>query len=389
MLPLIVITLIILAALTKSAQVPFSAWLPAAIAAPTPVSALVHSSTLVTAGVYLLIRFNEIIGCSKILFLIRLLTILLSGVGACFEQDAKKIVALSTLRQLGVIIFSLSIGLWELAFFHLLRHAFFKSLLFMCLGIYIHGRLNQQDIRGIGFQFASMPVVSGYFLASSLSLRGFPFLSGFYSKDSVIELFQFTYIGVLSYLLVLICVLRTIVYRIRLIQSLYLIESNSRLLVTDLGERILSLGPILPLFFISVVGGSLLYGRVVPVIIIGFSLGLKIFLLIFVVSLILLIITLSFKVLNLQRVYKIGGGQTGLGIMWFLGDLFSFLRTILIYRGTILRGVDQGWLEALGIQGIFALVKQYVGGLDLGLELSIGVYLYGGLVITLFIIIML
>jgi len=81
------------------------------MAAPTPVSALVHSSTLVTAGVYLLIRFNGVIGCSQALFLIRLLTMLLSGLGACFEQDAKKIVALSTLSQLGVIVFSLSMGL--------------------------------------------------------------------------------------------------------------------------------------------------------------------------------------------------------------------------------------------------------------------------------------
>jgi len=251
----VVIILIGLAAMTKSAQVPFSAWLPAAIAAPTPVSALVHSSTLVTAGVYLLIRFNEITGCSKILFLIRLLTMLLSGLGACLEQDAKKIVALSTLSQLGVIIFSLSIGLWEIAFFHLLRHALFKSLLFMCIGIYIHGMCNQQDLRGIGFQFNSMPVVSSYFLISSLSLRGFPFLSGFYSKDSIVELFQWEVIGVISYFLVLLCVLRTVLYRIRLIISLYRIEINSKVLVMEVGEHIVSLLPIF--FFVYVI----YYGR--------------------------------------------------------------------------------------------------------------------------------
>jgi len=234
------------------------------MAAPTPVSALVHSSTLVTAGVYLVLRFNEVIGYSKILFLIRLLTILLSGFGACFEQDAKKIIALSTLSQLGVIIFSLSLGLWEMAFFHLLSHALFKSLLFICMGIYIHGVLNQQDLRGIGFQYSSMPIVSSYFLISSLSLRGFPFLSGFYSKDSIIELFQSSFIGVVSYILVLICVLRTVVYRIRLIRRLFAIEINSRVLVLGLGEKLLSLAPIFTLFLVSIIGGSLLFISSVP-----------------------------------------------------------------------------------------------------------------------------
>jgi len=293
--------LIGLAALTKSAQVPFSAWLPAAIAAPTPVSALVHSSTLVTAGVYLLIRFNELIGYSKLLFFISLLTILLSGLGACLEQDAKKIVALSTLRQLGVIIFSLSMGLWEIAFFHLLSHALFKSLLFICIGLYIHGILNQQDLRGIGFQLYSIPVTSSYFLVSSLSLRGFPFLSGFYSKDSIIELFQSSFMGVLMYFVVTICVLRTVVYSIFLILNLYAAEISSRVLVLEVGERLLSLVPILMLYLVSVLGGSLLFNSIVPLFMVGFMFTLRVLVLFLVVSLLLLIIIIfllrsSFKI---------------------------------------------------------------------------------------------
>jgi len=265
------LALVVLAAITKSAQIPFSAWLPAAIAAPTPVSALVHSSTLVTAGVYLLIRFNELLGCSRVLFLIRLCTTLISGVGACLEQDGKKIIALSTLSQLGVIMFSLSLGLWEMAFFHLLRHAMFKSLLFICIGLYIHGRQNQQDLRGIGFQLGSAPLVASYFTVSSLSLIGFPFLSGFYSKDSVIELFEFTAMGGVSYLLVLFSLLLTVQYRIRLITNLYSAETNTRLLILSSGVGAVSLFSMVLLFILSVLGGSLIYSGFVPLILVRFS----------------------------------------------------------------------------------------------------------------------
>ena len=137
----IVGALVVLAAITKRAQIPFSAWLPAAMAAPTPVSALVQSSTLVTAGVYLLVRFRTAIEVSitqTVLLLLSRLTIFIAGLGANFEYDLKKIIALSTLRQLGVIIRILSLGNANLAFFHLLRHALFKALLFICAGVVIH-----------------------------------------------------------------------------------------------------------------------------------------------------------------------------------------------------------------------------------------------------------
>jgi NADH-ubiquinone oxidoreductase chain 5 len=254
-----IIVLVGLAAITKSAQIPFSAWLPAAIAAPTPVSALVHSSTLVTAGVYLLIRFRTLLGCSKILLVVSLFTMFISGLGACLEQDAKKIIALSTLSQLGLIIFSLSLGLSIMAFFHLLTHALFKSLLFMCIGLYIHGAADQQDLRGIGQQFNSIPIVSCYFLTSLFALRGFPFLSGFYSKDLIIELFRFKYIGVGLYIMILSTVFITVAYRIRLLIYLYVQEIGRKIFSHSKRENFVSFLPIGILFSMSVIGGASLY----------------------------------------------------------------------------------------------------------------------------------
>jgi len=185
---LLILGLVILAALTKRAQIPFSAWLPAAMAAPTPISALVHSSTLVTAGVYLIIRFRELLGVNRILYYLSVLTIFISGLGANFEIDLKKIIALSTLRQLGVIIIVLSLGFSELAYFHLLIHALFKSLLFLCAGVFIHGFRDNQDIRALGSVIEGAPLTTFYFLGCSLALCGFPFLSGFYSKDLILEI---------------------------------------------------------------------------------------------------------------------------------------------------------------------------------------------------------
>jgi len=139
-----------IAVLTKRAQIPFSSWLPAAMVAPTPISALVHSSTLVTAGLYLYIRFRvffENFLFNFILLFLSTLTILISGVRARMEVDLKKIIAFSTLRQLGLIIGILSLGFYKLGFFHLLIHSLFKSLIFLCIGRIIQNIQNFQDIR--------------------------------------------------------------------------------------------------------------------------------------------------------------------------------------------------------------------------------------------------
>lgn len=179
-----------LAAITKRAQVPFSSWLPAAIAAPTPVSALVHSSTLVTAGIYLLVRFSpvlEIVNFKLILFFRGVLTIIMSSLGALYEIDLKKIIALSTLSQLGLIIIRLRAGYYLLAFFHLLTHALFKASLFLCAGRIIHSFIGRQDLRDLNGVTSIMPLSSSCLLICSLSLSGFPFLSAFFSKDKIIE----------------------------------------------------------------------------------------------------------------------------------------------------------------------------------------------------------
>ena len=183
--------LLIFSACTKRAQVPFRAWLPAAIAAPTPVSALVHSSTLVTAGVYLLIRHSWIIecfSCSKLLLVIGVLTIIGARVSALFEKDIKKVVALSTLRQLGVIIISLGINLPITAILHLLIHAFFKAIIFIRVGQIIHNFNNFQLLRFTGGSFIRRPFLLITFISASVSLRGVPFAAAFFSKEPIINM---------------------------------------------------------------------------------------------------------------------------------------------------------------------------------------------------------
>lgn len=209
---------ITLAAITKRAQIPFSAWLPAAIAAPTPVSALVHSSTLVTAGVYLLIRFRRSLADSQwssLILFFGSITMLIAGTRAIFEIDIKKIVALSTLRQLGLIIRTLGISRPDIAFFHLLTHAYFKALLFICAGNLIHCSNDYQDLRQIGSLRQYMPLTTRFINLSNLRLCGIPFMAGFYSKDIFLELRLLSSVSFSTLLVFFVATVLTMAYSIR------------------------------------------------------------------------------------------------------------------------------------------------------------------------------
>jgi NADH-ubiquinone oxidoreductase chain 5 len=250
-----------LAAMTRSAQIPFSAWLPAAMAAPTPVSALVHSSTLVTAGVYLIIRFSSLIISRDMfclfLMLISTLTMFIAGVCANLETDLKRVIALSTLSQLGLMMIILSMGFVNLAYFHLLTHALFRALLFMCAGAVIHSRGESQDVRFIGGLVISMPIISVCINIANLALCGFPFLAGFYSKDRLIEA---SFRGGYNFFIVILLILSvglTSIYSFRL--SFYSIWALPRVGISSLsdGGVFMNLSIILLTIF-AVLGGRLI-----------------------------------------------------------------------------------------------------------------------------------
>lgn len=178
------ILLVTLLSITKRAQIPFSAWLPAAMAAPTPVSALVHSSTLVTAGVYIMLRYA--LCDADLLLAVGACTMLRAGVRACAESDLKKVVALRTLSQLGVMMISIGAQEKTFCFSHLIRHACFKALLFLCVGVCIHSVYGTQEFRRYNSILSSL-FIRVFSTIANLSLIGYVFTAGFYRKDAILE----------------------------------------------------------------------------------------------------------------------------------------------------------------------------------------------------------
>ena len=178
-----------LAAGAKSAQLGLHTWLADAMEGPTPVSALIHAATMVTAGVFLLIRVGpNLEEVQPYLLLIGSLTTVYAGLSALFQSDLKRVIAYSTCAQLGYMVSALGVGSPNLSFYHLINHAYFKALLFLSAGLIIHSLNNDQDMRRMGGLHQVMPVVYICFLIGSLSLGGLPFLSGYYSKDGILEL---------------------------------------------------------------------------------------------------------------------------------------------------------------------------------------------------------
>nr|QCG69830.1 NADH dehydrogenase subunit 5 [Andrena hunanensis] len=252
---------ILMAIFTKSAQMPFSSWLPAAMTAPTPVSSLVHSSTLVTAGVYLMIRYNEVLSSFNLSWLIfvSVFTMMMSGLIANFEFDLKKIIALSTLSQLGFMMSIMFFGLYDLAFFHLIIHAMFKSLMFLCVGGFIHSMNDNQDIRMYGGMFYVYPLKSVIMVVSLSCLCGVPFLSGFYSKDLIFEWFLVSHMNLVLMGMFYLSMIFTVSYSVRLIMWLFM-DCCNFLPLSSLKENLLISVSMIILMLMSIFLGWVFAG---------------------------------------------------------------------------------------------------------------------------------
>lgn len=186
--------LLFVGAMGKSAQLPLYTWLPDAMAGPTPVSALIHAATMVTAGVYLVARFNPLYNLSPdamhFVAIIGLITCVFAAIIGLRQNDIKKVLAYSTVSQLGLMFVALGMGAYASAMFHVTTHAFFKALLFLAAGSVIHGMGGEQDIRKMGGLRKAMPITFWVFLIGTMAISGFPLLSGFFSKD---EIFAYTF----------------------------------------------------------------------------------------------------------------------------------------------------------------------------------------------------
>ena len=223
---------LLIGAMAKSSQVGLHVWLPMAMEGPTPVSALIHAATMVTAGVYLLMRTSPLIEYSSTVLILCLwlgaITTVFSSLIGLFQQDIKKVIAYSTMSQLGMMVIAVGLSSYNVALFHLVNHAFYKGLLFLGAGAVIHAVADNQDFRKYGGLRPFLPLSYSVMLIASLSLVAFPFMTGFYSKDFILESAygEFYFSSIVVYFIATIGAMFTTLYSVKVLYLTFLTNPN-------------------------------------------------------------------------------------------------------------------------------------------------------------------
>ncbi len=263
---------LLIGAMAKSSQVGLHVWLPMAMEGPTPVSALIHAATMVTAGVYLLMRSSPLIEYSSTLLLLCLwlgaITTVFSSLIGLFQQDIKKVIAYSTMSQLGMMVIAVGLSSYNIALFHLINHAFYKGLLFLGAGAVIHAVADNQDFRKYGGLISYLPLTYSVILIASLSLVAFPFMTGFYSKDFILESAygQYYFSSTAVYIIAVIGAIFTTLYSVKVLYLTFLTNPNGPINYykhAHEGDLFLSL----PLFILAIF--SIFFGFITKDIFIG------------------------------------------------------------------------------------------------------------------------
>jgi NADH-ubiquinone oxidoreductase chain 5 len=408
---------LLIGAMAKSSQIGLHVWLPMAMEGPTPVSALIHAATMVTAGVYLLMRSSPIIEYSNTVLLLCLwigaITTVFSSLIGLFQQDIKKVIAYSTMSQLGMMVVAIGLSSYNLALFHLVNHAFYKALLFLGAGAVIHAVSDNQDFRRYGGLKSFLPLTYSVMLIASLSLVAFPFMTGFYSKDFILESAygQFYFSSIVVYFISTIGAMFTTLYSIKVLYLTFLANPLGPLVnykQAHEGDIFMSI----PLIVLAVF--SILFGYVTKDMFIGlgsnFFVDNSIFIhpsheimldtefavptlfkllpLIFTLSLSFIAIILSEftpKVLMFFKFSRLGYNIFSFFNQRFLVEMFYnkyITDFILKIGGQTTKIIDKGSIELIGPFGLekgLVTLSKNISGLDTGVITSYALYILVGL----------
>jgi len=408
---------LLIGAMAKSSQIGLHVWLPMAMEGPTPVSALIHAATMVTAGVYLLMRSSPLIEYSNTVLLLCLwvgaITTVFSSLIGLFQQDIKKVIAYSTMSQLGMMVIAIGLSSYNVALFHLVNHAFYKGLLFLGAGAVIHAVSDNQDFRKYGGLRTFLPLTYSVMLIASLSLVAFPFMTGFYSKDFILESAygQFYFSSVVVYWISTIGAMFTTLYSIKVLYLTFLTNPNGPLVNykhAHEGDIFMSV----PLMILAIF--SIFFGYVTKDIFIGLGSNFftdnslfihpmheimldtefavptlfKILPLILTISLSLIAVfffEFTSKALVYFKLSRIGYNIYGFFNQRFLIELFynRFVTdTILEWGGQTTKVIDKGSIELIGPFGLekgLVTLSKNISRLDTGVITSYALFILVGL----------